>query len=101
MRSDSPIISGLARLAKMVKRKIKLTITTASRQTIKRQTFVRLNCPVCESDVEMLTRTQAAEILEVDLRTFDHLVASGSLHTVQTASGGIRVCKNSLFHNLR
>ena len=86
----------------MIRRKVKLKITTASRQTIERRALIlRLYCPICEHEVEMLTRPQAAEILEIDLQTFDLLMAGGYLHTMQTVSGGIRVCQDSLFRTRR
>ena len=82
----------------MIRRKIKLKITTASRQTFELRALVlRLDCPVCQHEVEMLTRAQAAGVLEVDAPTFDRLVAGGRLHTIHTVSGSIRVCKDSLF----
>ena len=45
----------------------------------------------------MLTSAQAAEVLEIDGQAFDRVVAGGRIHTVQTVSGGLRVCKESLF----
>jgi hypothetical protein len=82
----------------MMKRKVKLRITTSSRQVIR--VFgqsLRARCPICEREVEMLTRAQSAEALEIDGQTFDSLLAAGRLHTIQTVSGSLRVCQDSLF----
>ena len=82
----------------MIKRKVKLKITTAHRQTIKLPgRSLTARCPVCRREVEMLTSAEAASVLEVDPTTFDRLVAGGCIHTVHTVSGAIRVCKESLF----
>jgi hypothetical protein len=82
----------------MIKRKVRLKITSASRQTIRLSgRGLPVHCPVCGREVEMLTSAEAAGILEVDPGTFDRLVAGGSIHTIQTVSGAIRVCKDSLF----
>ena len=82
----------------MIKRKVKLKITSASRQTV-RLTSRSLNarCPVCRREVEMVSSAEAAAILEVDLGTLYRLVASGCVHRIQTVSGAVRVCKDSLF----
>jgi hypothetical protein len=69
-------------------------------QTIKIQ-ISRLRCPVCERDVEMVSHAQAREILEIDSPAFDRLLAIGCIHTVQTVSGDIHICKDSLFQNRR
>ena len=82
----------------MLKRKIRLKITAASRQTVRlagRALSVR--CPSCEREVEMITEGEAAGILQVDGVALARLVAAGRVHTVQTVSGHPRVCKDSLF----
>jgi predicted site-specific integrase-resolvase len=45
----------------------------------------------------MLTSAQAASVLEVDTGAVKQLLADGQIHAVQTVSGHIRVCKDSLF----
>lgn len=45
----------------------------------------------------MLTRAQAASVLEVDQQAFARLISDGQIHVVQTVNGSIRVCKDSLF----
>lgn len=80
-----------------MKKRLKMKITTVRQQTIASAVeALRLACPVCEREVEMLTSAQAISILGVDHQTLGHLVDAGQVHSVQTVSGNIRVCKDSL-----
>ena len=82
----------------MTGRIAKLKITRSRLQTIESNAYrLRLHCARCEREVEMITSAQAADVLEIDAQTFYRLVADGEIHTVQTVSGHIRVCKDSLF----
>ena len=45
----------------------------------------------------MLTTVQAASVLEIGTGAVKQLLADGQIHAVQTVSGHIRVCKDSLF----
>jgi len=56
-----------------------------------------MHCPDCGCEVEMITRAQAAGVLRVDPLTLDRLLADGSVHTIRSLSGSIRICKDSLF----
>ena len=49
----------------------------------------------------MLTAGEAAAVLEVDDCTLDRLIAAGEVHALQTVSGNLRVCKDSLFAERR
>ena len=80
-----------------MKRKFKLTITKIYRQTVTVPTIFRAMCPVCGSEVEMLTAGDAARFLQIDETTLKHLVAAGNVHAALTATGNPCVCKNSLF----
>ena len=79
----------------MLKRKIKMKVVAIDRQTF---TFVypRFHCPVCQLETETLTTGETAKILEVDEQTLTGLIHSGKLHVIQTVSGSLRVCKDSL-----
>lgn len=86
----------------MIKRKVKLKITSASRQTIRlRGEGLRARCLACGREVEIVTEAEAQRILQVDGLTLDGLAAAGHLHTIQTVSGNLRVCKDSLLQNRR
>ena len=74
----------------------RITITTTRRLQV-RPLFVCAPCPVCCREVETLTRSQAAEVLEIDQLILDGLLATGQLHAIPTVGGNIRVCRTSLF----
>jgi hypothetical protein len=82
----------------MVKRKVRLKITTTSRRIVRLGVLsLRAQCPACGRDVEALTRSQAAGVLELDERALERLVADGRVHAIPMVSGNLRVCKDSLF----
>jgi hypothetical protein len=92
------IISPLRKIEIMTRRIAKLKVTTTRLQTIELRAFrLLLRCPRCAREVEMLTSQQASGVLEIDRQSFARLIAEGQIHIVRTVSGGIRVCKNSLF----
>jgi hypothetical protein len=81
-----------------MKRARTMKITATRRRTIRlTPPAVRARCPVCEREVEMLTVTQAAEVLEIEALAFKQFIADGQVHAVETLSGGFRVCQDSLF----
>ena len=76
----------------------RMKITKVQRQSVRVQSLlVRAHCPACEREVETLTRTQTAEVLEVNDHTLTRLIAAGQVHAIRTVSGSFRVCKDSLF----
>lgn len=76
----------------------KMKITKVQRQSVRLQpSVVRAHCPVCEREVETLTKTQAVEVLEVNEPTLNRFIAAGQVHAIRTVSGNFRVCKDSLF----
>jgi len=76
--------------------KIKITSVRRQRISIPASTL-RLLCQTCEREVETLTSLQAAEILEVEDQTLRAFIFAGQVHAVETVSGSLRICKNSLF----
>lgn len=80
-----------------MQRKITLTITRIRRQRIRQPLGLMVHCPVCERISETISRAEAREVLEIDYSALDLLIADGSVHTIRTASGGFRICKDSLF----
>lgn len=81
-----------------MKRKLKITVTKIHRQaTTVKPTFFRARCPICDREVEMLTCAESAKILGVENRMLEALIASGVVHTTETVSGNVGVCKESLF----
>jgi hypothetical protein len=83
-----------------LEQKVKVTITAVRRRTIRVVAGappLRAQCAACGREVEALTRSQAGEILEVGWQELGALIAAGRVHAIQTMSGSIRVCKDSLF----
>jgi len=82
----------------MQKRKVKIRITTASRQIFRLGgQSLRAFCAACGREVELVTRGQASAILEIVDVELIEFIAAGRVHTIRTVSGSIRVCKDSLF----
>lgn len=77
-------------------RKIKFTITKVRRQTTEWTRATVIFCPACGREAESLTAAESIRFLEIEYQTLDCLIHSGAIHAVETASGNLRVCKNSL-----
>lgn len=82
----------------MLKRRVKLRIRTASRQSLTAGgQHLRVFCAACGQAVETLSRAEACEILEIVDERLAMLISSGRVHAIVTVSGSVRVCKDSLF----
>ncbi len=78
--------------------KVTVRVTRIRQRIIQsREPALRQHCRLCQREVEMLTSIEAARVLEIDHQTLALLIGDGSLHTIQTVSGNMRVCKESLF----
>lgn len=85
-----------------IKRKLTVTITKSCRQVItERTSILRLFCPFCERDVETLEIHHAALLLKLEGGKVDRLVANDMLHAMQTVSGVMRICIDSLFAEIQ
>lgn len=81
-----------------MKRKRTVKITTTRRRKLNlAQTVIRVHCQACGREVETLDAAQAAAFLETDAQALSHIVAEGHIHTIQSVSGSLRFCKDSLF----
>jgi hypothetical protein len=80
-----------------MKERLRMTVTTVRQETFIAAPALRLQCPVCEREVEMVTEDQAVRILEIDPSGLCHLAEAGRLHSIQTVTGNTWVCKDSLF----
>lgn len=92
--------SGQVRiLGQMHSKAKKLLITTETREVwIVRENNSAFHgyCGKCEADVEMVTLDTAVSVSRISgRRVIQHLVADG-IHTLETANGYLRVCRNSL-----
>lgn len=76
----------------------RITITTTRRRTLRIQSVeFRTICPICEREVATLTPGEAGAVLEVDALALGRLLSAGTVHVVQTVSGSLRICHDSLF----
>lgn len=82
----------------MFKRKVRLKITSATRQTLRPAAgILRARCPACEREAEMVTEAEAIWILQAGSTTLERLIDDGRVHAVRTVGGNRWVCKDSLF----
>jgi hypothetical protein len=80
-----------------MKKRLKVRITTVREQTIKMpEAVVNARCQTCDREVEMLTQAHAGAILQVSTEALDQLIAIGRVHTLETISGRLLICKESL-----
>ena len=79
-----------------MKERIKMRVITVHQQTLTSAEALRLPCPVCAREVEMLSNTQAVRILDVDVETLGSLIRGGRVHALETISGSTWICKDSL-----
>jgi hypothetical protein len=60
------------------------------------QRSVLTNCPVCLSQTELLTPSQAAAMAQVAAQDIDQWITQLRTHGATTPDGQHRICKNSL-----
>ena len=77
-------------------RKIKFTITTVRRQMTMRSKPTVIFCFACGRETESMTAAESKRFLEIEDQRLDRFIKLGIIHTVETASGNLRLCKNSL-----
>lgn len=79
-----------------------MTVTKVRRERVSLPTAgFAVPCPVCRREVEILSCSQAAAILEVEEKALQALLATGVIHGIQTVSGSVAVCKDSLWQRGR
>lgn len=85
------------KITKVQRQSVRLPAPGTLRQTGVQPPLVCAHCPVCEQEVETLTKAQAKEVLEIDNQTLNQFIAAGRVHVMRTVSGNFRICKDSLF----
>jgi hypothetical protein len=92
------IIATSVGLEKMIKRRFKMRITGTSRQTV---TFAdqrfRAPCPECHCEVDLVTKGDAAGILQITYPLLEQLLGAGPIHSIRAVNGAVWVCRDSLF----
>ena len=80
-----------------MKKRLKMKITTVRERTINMpEALLRAHCLACHQEVEMLTESHAAEILQVGAAALAQLIAASHVHAIETISGSRLICKDSL-----
>ncbi len=75
-----------------------INVTKIYRQTVaEREINLRAFCPICRFETQMLSLAESALFLEIEDRMLEGLIAVGEVHAIQTTSGSLCICKNSLF----
>ncbi len=75
-----------------------MKITTVRRQSVKVAAGeLYVHCPVCGREVDVLKEPEAAQVLGIGAALLNALIASGQVHTIETASDNLGICKDSLF----
>lgn len=76
---------------KMMKRKVRLKITTVSRQTISMpSSSLNARCPICEEEIQTLSRAESAGTLAIADLALKELIAP----VIETVSGDLKICKD-------
>ncbi len=74
---------------------------------VHRETFqvpaagLRVSCPICEQEVDLLTEGDAMQILEVSVQVLCARIATGEIHAVLPANGPLGICKDSVLARKR
>lgn len=87
-----------------MKQVYRITITTTHRRTLRTRPVcapVCARCPICGREVETLALSQAADVLAVSRSALNVLLAAGLIHALPTASGSLRICRDSLFGSVQ
>jgi excisionase family DNA binding protein len=80
-----------------VQKTTKLKITTTRKKTISISISAnRAFCAACRCEAQVITYTQAAQLLEMSQSQIEQLIAAGKLHAVRTVSSEVWICKDSL-----
>ena len=81
-----------------MRRRRRVEITVETRQMVIRRstTQVPVWCNECSSPVQLILPEEAAVLAGVSTRTIYHWVERGQLYFVETDSGRLLICPNSL-----
>lgn len=78
----------------------KLLITTRKHEIFivhaARNTAIYEYCPTCKAEVEMLTLDKAVRISDFSGREVIRRMAENEIHSIETASGDLLVCRECL-----
>lgn len=61
-----------------------------------RQRATEINCPQCQTHVQMATPEQAARLTGIPSRVINIWLEESHIHSLKTAEGGLLICLKSL-----
>jgi hypothetical protein len=82
------------------KRTVRITIDTSRLLIVLRGTAARVWCEQCAAEVDLVPVESAAELVQVDAQTFQHLLDREEFHRSQPG-GPVRICLNSLLKSIQ
>src|SRR4029077_11200162 len=82
------------------KRTVRITIDSSRLLIVLRGTSTRSWCQQCASEVDMVPVESAAELVQVDAQTFQHLLDRQEFHRSKP-DGPVRICLNSLLESIQ
>jgi hypothetical protein len=82
------------------KRTVRITIDTSRLLVVLRGTSARAWCEQCAAEVDLVPVQGAAELVQVDAETFQHLLDREQFHHPQLG-GPVRICLNSLLNSIQ
>ena len=82
------------------KRTVRITIDTSRLLIVLRGTSARSWCERCAAEVDMVPVESAAELVQVDSQTLQHLLDREEFHRSQPGAP-VRICLNSLLKSIQ
>ncbi len=80
--------------------KKKILITTTSHEIFvvrrRKEQTIRGFCPECQKEVEMRTLDEATSKTGISTRELFRLIENNLLHSIETTSGHLLICRSSL-----
>jgi hypothetical protein len=76
-----------------MKRKVRIQVTRIRNQAA--AAFVY--CRACGFETEILTPSDAEQLLQVSSSALMQLILTGSIHAISTVTGSVCICKRSIF----
>jgi hypothetical protein len=87
----------------LVRRRITFTATRRRLLSMRPggRSALRVPCPICGTEVEVVTPEEAREILRIEEDTLRRLVDTRLVHAIRAVNGALWICKPSLFPEAR
>jgi hypothetical protein len=83
-----------------MKRTVRITIDSSRLLIVLRGSSARAWCEQCASEADMVPVESAAELVQVDALTFQHLLDREEFHRSKP-DGPVRICLNSLLKSIQ